>query len=993
MRLADWDTATTAYYRTLWKRANEAHLPPVESSFVLTPYGLVRLDQLEEMLKERASRGDTQAAEVLGIVEQSRREHLDNREKLFQELAAKGSAVASKLIESTRNAIKSPIYQNYYFPRLMAKELKRRQKAGLILPVEGAMHDTRPRWRVLHALAGLLSTQPPIVPPEHVLRNSVIHHCEKTNQKLYPLRGRTRGDASVGSDEGQASPMPTPPPLEQHQKLWKQFQNSAETFEKEYGPASSLDPFLERLRAWKEPSEDQLLALWVDAVRLVQAWPPNPIPAKLLHHLDGERNRAKSYRSYMLPKRRGGHRIITTPGKSLKWVQRSLLQVLTHLFPRHKCAMGFERGESIVSHAKAHAGKRWVYVVDIKDFFPSITRNRLYGMMRARPFQASKHVARYLANLVTHEGALPQGAPTSPLLANLICRRLDDRLFRWARERGYQYTRYADDLAFSTNRTEFPEQDRERIVKIIEEEGFVVHPEKRKLMPWYGRQFVTGLVVNEKPNVPRAYVRSLRALLFNVKTFGWESQVGRRSIVFKDDAYLLYKRRAISYKDFRELEHFQRQHHALIHPGTRLARVHTVDQLRRVVRGKIAFVGAVKGKDSPVYLDLLQRYREALPEALAAAHALRRFNEARRKALRSYTPEAAPDQKPEDRTHHYRDFRAAMDEMLDGDAGREAILEWLEVRAAESLECRWLLRQALPTPELVKQAQQVAYALDTHPHETAQFFREFNTYRSFRGLLHAPSEQDGEHLTYPNGTVLTIGEIVGNCERAFMDRTLPNGLTKETERVIKACKKWLRLHPTQHPWLAADNATREVLLGYVYLTRFQPKLLRVEGLESKYGYENGRPLDFFARLQPFLKKLQGGQADRVHLGKRGLRFHLYTPPVRKAVEILIRNIVEKGFNAYVEMASVGAPRREEIKVIVSTDGGLLPLRPDFDELLGGDSQGVLLLLRGYANWTIEAPFEDDGVYQFDVMSAKSRPLTSTPAQPLPGLRHIITVYL
>src|SRR5690606_739048 len=129
----------------------------------------------------------------------------------------------------------------------------------------------------------------------------------------------------------------------------------------------------------------------------------------------------------------------------------------------------------------------------------------------------------------------------------------------------------------------------------------------------------------------------------------------------------------------------------------------------------------------------------------------------------------------------------------------------------------------------------------------------------------------------------------------------------------------------------------------------------------------------------FLEKLEGRQAEQVHLEKRGLRFHMYAPPLREAVEILIQNIVEKGFNAHVELDRVPDPRPGEIKVVVWTDGGSLSMRADLDELIGGDTQGVLFLLRGYANWTIEAPFEDDGVYQFDVMSAKSRPLTPAPA--------------
>ncbi len=944
MRLADWDAATTAHYRALWERVNQVHKDPEPAPLAGTLAALSP-EELQELLEEP----ETQAP---------------NEGEAF--------------VEGLRR-------------RMLRDRVLRAQKAA------AASTPEKRRWRVLYALAGLLSTQPPILPPERLLREAVLTHCARIEK---PLRLSRRGIPEWKLEalmEG-GPPVPEPPPLDEHRALWKRVGEQADKVEKVHGPITRLAPFLDRLRAEPEPSEDLLATLWEEAIALIEREPANPTLVRLIRHFDGERNRAAAYRQFELPKRRGGTRTITTPRKSLKWLQRSLLQVLTHLFPRHKCAVGFERGESVVTHAKAHAGKRWVFVVDLQDFFPSITRDRVYGMLRAKPFEASEPVARYLANLVTHEGALPQGAPTSPILANLLCRRMDARLFKWARERGYTYTRYADDLAFSTNRAEFPEEDRQRIVEIVEDEGFRVHPEKRKLMPWHGRQFVTGLVVNRKPNVPREYVRGLRALLFNVKTFGWESQVARKRLVFGDGGWLLYKRRAIPYERFVKVTQLQHDERALVRPGTKLVRVQTVEQLRRVIRGKIAFVGAVKGKDHSVYLDLLRRYREALPEAIAAEQARRRYEEARRLALRTYVPEPAPDHKPDDAPHHYRAFKAAMGEMLEGKADRETVLGWLEERAGESLECRWMLDQPLqklPTPELVEKAQRVAYSLDTHPHETAQFFREFNTYRSFRGLLHAPSEQDGEELTYPDGTVLSIGEIVGNCERAFKDRTLPSELRRETTRVINACKDWLRLHPTEHPWMAANDGLRELLLGYVYLTRFQPKLLKAEGLKSKHNYEKGRPLDFFARLRPFLSKLEkqrGRDLDQVHLGKRGLRFHMYAPPLRKAVEILIRNTVDKGFHVHIELERVGAPGRSEVKVVVWTDGGPLPIRPDFDDLLGGDTQGVLYLLRGYANWTIEAPFEDDGVHQFDVMGAKSRPLADASTQDLPGLRHIITVY-
>lgn len=898
MRLASWDSATTAHARKAWEWANRAHL--------------YKREPLSEVMR-------------LAIIE-------------------------------------------FGPPK------------GHDAPWKAGSDEERRRWRVEFALAELLSTHPVVLRPEALLRREVTDRAERAG---FPLAKPVwKGIRRKG-----LTPV-TPPPADGMREVWAKVDELAQKIEAVHGPIARLSPLLGRLRQQPDLSEEDLQDLWEMAVTMIQREPANPVPVRLIRHFEGERNRAESYHEFSIAKRRGGVRTISAPAGSLKWLQRSLLQVLTHLFPRHACAVGFERGESVVSHARAHAGKRWVYVVDIQDFFPSITRNRVYGMLRAKPFSASEPVARYVANLATHGGALPQGAPTSPVLANLLCRRLDARLFKWARERGYQYTRYADDLAFSTNRGEFPEADQDAIAGIIAGEGFTVHPDKRKLMPWYGRQLVTGLVVNRKPNVPREYVRALRALLFNVETFGWASQVNRAQLPFGKGGYLLYKRRALSLDAFRKVVEAQRLKHKLVRPGSVISGVENVADLRRVLRGRIAFVGAVKGKDSPVYQGLLSRYRAALP----AAQAVERFDRARAVAKRTYVPESAPDLSPAAKTHHYRAFKAVETEMLEGDAGREAVLGWLEERAPSSLECRWLLLQALPLDDLMDRVQKVAFELDTHPHETAQFFREFNSYRSFRGLLHAPSDQDGESVTYPDGTSLKLAEVVGNCERALEYRTLPNALLKETERVLKACTSWLQLHPTEHPWTAPDPDLRAILLGYAYLTRFQPKLLKADGVSGPYDYKAGRPLDFYARLRPFVDGLPESLRGRVHLDRRGLRFHTYVPPVRQAVELLIRSIVDKGFEATVTMERVTHARLPEIAIVVASNGGPVDSGPTYEELLGGDTQGVLHLLRGYARWTIEAPFVDATPHAFDVMSANVSPSPAAAGAELPGLRHVITLY-
>lgn len=276
------------------------------------------------------------------------------------------------------------------------------------------------------------------------------------------------------------------------------------------------------------------------------------ITAPLIRKIQPSAQRASMYETFELPKRRGGTRTISSPNQPVQFLQHSFLQVCTHLFPRHDCVHGFERGRSHVSNAARHVNKRWVYTLDIENFFPTIHWGRVYGMLQVYPIHASPDVARILTNLCTNDGCLPQGAPTSPILSNLLCRKLDSRLFRWARENGYTYTRYADDLTFSTNQDQFLEGDRAFIKEILSDEGFAVNSEKERLMPSHTRQMVTGLIVNEKLNLPKEFLRGLRALLHNVEKYGWYSQAQRQKWLFDSkQEWLRYRTQNLSFDEFR----------------------------------------------------------------------------------------------------------------------------------------------------------------------------------------------------------------------------------------------------------------------------------------------------------------------------------------------------------------------------------------------------------------------------------------------------------
>jgi len=220
-----------------------------------------------------------------------------------------------------------------------------------------------------------------------------------------------------------------------------------------------------------------------------------------------------AYRQFTIPKRSGGHRRILAPQKELKSAQRRILRRLLALLVSHPAATGFERGRSIVTNASRHLGRAVVVRMDLRDFFESTSARRVRRFFRRIGW--NRPAARRLGELCTHRGALPQGAPTSPRLANLVNYRLDTRLNNLAAAFGATYTRYADDLVFSFDVDKRTQTKRLiNLVKlIVREEGYRMHTRRKlHIRRRHQQQRVTGLVVNDRVNLPRRTRRWLRAV-------------------------------------------------------------------------------------------------------------------------------------------------------------------------------------------------------------------------------------------------------------------------------------------------------------------------------------------------------------------------------------------------------------------------------------------------------------------------------------------------
>lgn len=232
------------------------------------------------------------------------------------------------------------------------------------------------------------------------------------------------------------------------------------------------------------------------------------------------RNPERFCRVYWVRKKGGGERQIVAPGGKLLTVQRWILRRILDKVEPEKSAYGFVRGRSILDNAKRHVGQGVVMRLDVKDFFPSIRYREVRRVFERLGYPYG--VASVLANVCTIRGALPQGAPTSPALSNLVCRRLDRRLSGLAKRLGFRYTRYADDLVFSSDDKRLPKLI-PFLREVLKEEGFELNEGKIRVMREGERQMVTGLVVNERANVPREQRRRLRAALHRARVMGVEA--------------------------------------------------------------------------------------------------------------------------------------------------------------------------------------------------------------------------------------------------------------------------------------------------------------------------------------------------------------------------------------------------------------------------------------------------------------------------------------
>ncbi len=256
------------------------------------------------------------------------------------------------------------------------------------------------------------------------------------------------------------------------------------------------------------------------------------VPIKKITYVLYIRGTENLYQSFEIPKKSGGFRQINAPHEDLKNIQKKIASCLNEHQNaiwqsnsiKNNISHGFQKGKNIISNAEKHRNKHYVLNIDLEDFFGSFHFGRVKGFFeKNKYFNLPGKLAISIAQLVCFKGTLPQGSPSSPIIANFICNILDMKIIELAKKYKLNYTRYADDLSFSTNHKEFLKQQDDflnELSVIVKKCGLKINNQKTRLLYRSSKQDVTGLVVNEKVNVDRYFYKKTRAMAQSLYTTG-----------------------------------------------------------------------------------------------------------------------------------------------------------------------------------------------------------------------------------------------------------------------------------------------------------------------------------------------------------------------------------------------------------------------------------------------------------------------------------------
>lgn len=324
----------------------------------------------------------------------------------------------------------------------------------------------------------------------------------------------------------------------------------------------------------------------------------HPFTMRHINYYCNPNNVFHRYRQFHIRKKSGGTRVITAPrNRSFMMILQAVNEILKAIYTPSDYAMGFTEGRSVVSNATIHKCQNYVFNIDLKDFFPSVEQFRVWKRLQLKPFNFPKQIANIIAGLCSmrqtreiidetkeHENdkrykyVLPQGSPVSPIITNMICDTLDRRLAGLAHRFGLCYSRYADDITFSSMHYVYSPNGKFRteLCRIISDQGFTLNEDKTRLQKVGARQEVTGIIVSKKLNVTKKYVRDIRNILYIWDRYGYTAAIAK---------FL---------------------------PKYKAAKGHVKKgnpDLQNVIDGKLMYLKMIKGEEDSVYIKLYTKFQ------------------------------------------------------------------------------------------------------------------------------------------------------------------------------------------------------------------------------------------------------------------------------------------------------------------------------------------------------------------------------------------------
>ena len=270
------------------------------------------------------------------------------------------------------------------------------------------------------------------------------------------------------------------------------------------------------------------------------------IPTNKLYMLSNNRkprqkrrdSKYENYHTVVIHRGRGHrNRILSVPNKLLKIVQRRLLERYLYQLETSEYSTAYCKEKSLLDNASPHIGKECILKLDISHFFDSITDDSVYLVFKQ--FGLSVPATSLLTHLCTYNGKLPQGAPTSPYIANLVMKHFDEKLGKWCKNHNITYTRYCDDMTFSGDRSAVRNSNIIRKVKVLlNNMDMKLNDKKTIFISSSQQQRVTGIVVNEKPAIPREMRRSIRQEVYYCTKFGVSDSLQQQGLDISPDKYL-----------------------------------------------------------------------------------------------------------------------------------------------------------------------------------------------------------------------------------------------------------------------------------------------------------------------------------------------------------------------------------------------------------------------------------------------------------------------